>query len=137
MRLVIDTNVLLSALMTRQTPPDRLYEAWREGRFVLVSCKQQLEEIRRVSRRDSVRLRLRATEAGRMVNDIRSLSVMLDALPVVDISPDPYDNYLLALAEAGQADVLVTGDKQGMLALGRHCVTCIVTARDALELFTV
>ena len=107
MRLVIDTNVLLSALMTRETPPDRLYEAWREGRFVLVSCEQQLEEIRRVSRRDSVRLRLRPVEAGRMVNDIRSLAVMLDALPVVDVSPDPYDNYLLALAEAGQADVLV------------------------------
>ena len=75
-RLVVDTNVLLSALMTRKTPPDRLYEAWREGRFVLVSCEQQLEEVRRVSRRDSVRLRLRPTEAGRMVNDIRSLAVM-------------------------------------------------------------
>ena len=136
MRLVIDTNVLISALMTRDTPPDRLYEAWREGRFVLVSCEQQLEEIRRVSRRDSVRLRLRPAEAGRMVNDIRSLAVMLDALPDVDVSLDPYDNYLLALAEAGQADALVTGDKRDVLALGRHRGTRIVTARDALALFT-
>ena len=136
MRLVIDTYVLLSALMTRDTPPDRLYEAWREGRFVLVSCERQLEEMRRVSRRDSVRLRLRPAEAGRMVNHIRSLAVMIDALPDVDVSPDPYDNYLLALAEAGQAEALVTGDKRDVLALGTHRGTRIVTAQDALALFT-
>jgi predicted nucleic acid-binding protein len=70
-----------------------------------------------------------------MVNDIRSLAVMLDALPVVDASPDPCDNYLLALAEAGQADVLVTGDKRDVLVLGRHRGTRIVTVRDALTLF--
>lgn len=135
MRLVVDTNVLLSALITQNTPPDRLYENWREGRFVLLSSEQQLEEIRRVSRRDSVRLRLRPAEAGRMVNDIRSLAVMLDALPVVDVSPDPYDNYLLAMAEAGQANALVTGDKRDLLALVRHRGIRIVTAREALALF--
>lgn len=121
--------------MTRDTPPDRLYENWREGRFVLLSCEQQLEEIRRVTRRDSVRLRIRPAEAGRMVNDMRSLAVMLDALPAVDVSPDPYDNYLLAMAEAGQADALVTGDKRDLLALGKHHGIRIVTARDALALF--
>lgn len=100
-----------------------------------MSCEQQLEEIRRVSRRDNFRLRLRPIEAGRMVNDIRSLAVMLDALPQVHVSPDPYDNYLLALAEAGQANALVTGDRRDVLALGRHRGIRIVTARDALALF--
>jgi predicted nucleic acid-binding protein len=35
-------------------------------------------------------------------------------------SPDPADNFLLALAEAGNADYLVTGDKSGLLALASH-----------------
>ena len=136
MRLVIDTNVLISALITRNTPPDQLYQAWRDGRFVLVSCEQQLEEIRRVTRRAGVRLRLRPAQAGRMIKDVRSLAAMVEALPIVDVSPDPYDNYLLALAEAGQADALITGDKRDVLALGRHGGTLIMTARDALSHFT-
>jgi uncharacterized protein len=59
---------------------------------------------------------------------------MVETLPLVERSPDPYDNYLLALAEAGNADYLVTGDKTGLLALGDHHGTRIVTARDFSEL---
>jgi uncharacterized protein len=33
MRVILDTNILIAALITRATPPDRLYEAWRDGRF--------------------------------------------------------------------------------------------------------
>ena len=44
-RLVLDTNVLLSALLTRGTTPDLLYQAWRKGVFDLVSSAAQIEEI--------------------------------------------------------------------------------------------
>jgi predicted nucleic acid-binding protein len=44
----------------------------------------------------------------------------------VDRSPDPDDNYLLAIAEAGEARFLVTGDKP-LLGLKRHKSTRIVT----------
>ena len=50
-------------------------------------------------------------------------------------SPDPADNFLLALAEAGNADYLVTGDKSGLLALASHKSTRIITARDFAGLF--
>ena len=45
-------------------------------------------------------------------------------------SPDPTDDFLLALCEAGNADYLVTGDKSGLLALDRHKATRIVSASD-------
>ena len=51
-------------------------------------------------------------------------------MPRVARSPDPTDDFLLALCEAGKADYLVTGDKSGLLALGRHKGTQIVSARD-------
>jgi uncharacterized protein len=53
---------------------------------------------------------------------------MIDPLPQVQRSPDPDDDFLLAAAEAGKADYLVTGDKSGLLALVRHEGTRIVTA---------
>jgi putative PIN family toxin of toxin-antitoxin system len=113
-RVILDTSVLLSALMTRGTPPDRLYEQWRHGRFDLASCERQFEELNRVSRRPFFRERIRPSEIGRMVNDIRRLALMCDPLPSVTGSPDPDDDFLPTLAQATDADYLVTGDKSGL-----------------------
>lgn len=133
MRLVLDTNILLSALMVRGTPPDKLYEAWRHGRFQLASAEQQLEELKRVSRRPFFQDRLTASEIGRMVNDIRRLATMCDPLPDVSASPDPNDDFLLAIAQAADADYLITGDKSDLLALGSHGRTRIVSARAMVQ----
>jgi hypothetical protein len=134
MRLILDTNVLIAALITRDTPPDALYRAWRDGAFDLVTSEQQLEELRAVTRRESVRLRLLPAEAGRMVNDLRSLAVVVEQMEQLDISSDPYDNFLLAMAQASRADALVTGNKRDLLSLGQHLGTRILTARQALSL---
>lgn len=134
MRVVLDTNILLSALMTRGTPPDRLYEAWRHGRFDLVSAEKQIDELREVVRRPFFQTRLRASEIGRMINDIRRLAAMCDTLPTVQRSPDPADDFLLAMCEASSADYLVTGDKSHLLALKRHRTTHILSARALAEL---
>lgn len=134
MRVVLDTNILIAALITKDTPPDRAYQSWRAGKFMLLSCDQQLEEIRRVTRREGVRFRIRPVEAGRMVNDLRRLALILERLPVVEVSSDPYDNYLLAMAAAGDADYLVTGDKRDLLALERHGRTRIISVRAFLAL---
>jgi uncharacterized protein len=56
-------------------------------------------------------------------------------LPRVQRSPDPTDDFLLALSEAGKADYLVTGDKSGLVALARHQNTRIISARDFAALF--
>jgi putative PIN family toxin of toxin-antitoxin system len=133
MRVILDTNILLSALMGRGTPPDRLYEHWKDGRFVLASCERQLEELNRVTRRPFFRERIKPSEAGRLVNDLRRLALMGDPLPVVRRSPDADDDWLLALAEKIQADYLVTGDKSDLLPLDHHGTTRIVTARQLAE----
>jgi len=134
MRIILDTNILIAALMTRGTPPDRLYESWRDGRFALLTSELQIEELRRVTRREGVRFRINPAQAGRLVNDLRHMATMLARLPTVAVSPDPYDYFLLAMAEAGRADLLVTGDKRGLLELSSHAGTRIVTARAAVDL---
>ena len=137
MRFILDTNILIAALITRGTPPDHLYEAWRDGRFTLITSELQIEEIRRVTRREGIRFRIHPAEAGRLVNDLRRLATLIERLPTIDVSPDPYDNFLLAMAQAGQADVLVTGDKRDLLALSCHQGTHILTAREALGFLRV
>ena len=53
-------------------------------------------------------------------------------MPIVSVSPDPYDNYLLAMASEGEADFLVTGDKRDLLGLKLYEGTRITTVREFL-----
>ena len=128
MRIILDTNILLSGLITPGGVPGRLIDAWFDRRFTLVSHPLQLDEFRAVSRRDKIRALVRPSEAGRLVNQIAALADMPERLPPVERSRDPRDDFLLALCEAGAADRLVTGDKDDLLALQRHGAATIVTA---------
>lgn len=135
MRVVLDTNILVSALMVQMGYPATVYRAWQEGHFTLLTCAGQLEELRATLRKPSVAERIKPYKAGRLVNELKELALDIGALPPVRRSPDPTDDFLLALSEAGKADYLVTGDKGGLLVLARHGHTRIVSARDFAALF--
>ena len=134
MRLVIDTNVLISALLSNVSVPAQLVELWREGRFALLTSAEQVDELMRMTRYPKLRARLSAPLAGRLINELRDLAEVVADLPRVEASPDPFDNHLLAAAVAGHADYLVTGDKSGLLVLKLFEGTRIVTVRDFLDL---
>lgn len=133
MRLVIDTNILVSALLAAGSLPAHLLVHWRQGRFELLTSVEQVDELRRVTRYPKIRARLAPAQAGRLVNELHGLAITVTNLPVVTASPDPNDNHLLALAEAGAADILVTGDKRDLLALQRHAGTRILGVRAFLS----
>lgn len=86
-----------------------------------------------VTRYPKIRERISPSLAGRMINELRDLSVMVDHLPIVDISPDPYDNYILSIASGGGADYLVTGDKRDLLHIKKYDGTVIVSVSDFLQ----
>jgi uncharacterized protein len=133
MRLVIDTNVLLSALMSPRSPSARIFALWRSRKFALLTGAEQLDEVVRVTRYPRVRSRLTPALAGELVNRLRDLANVLEKLPRLTLCDDPDDNYLLALAEAGEAQFLITRDKQ-LLALKRHKSARIVTPADFIAL---
>lgn len=132
MRLVIDTNILISSLLTSTSLPAHLIVLWREGRFDLLTSADQLDELMRATRYPKIRERLSPSLAGRLINEVRDLAIMVTNLPVVTASSDPYDNYLLAMASAGAADFLLTGDKRDLLGLKLFEGTKIITVRDFL-----
>lgn len=73
------------------------------------------------------------SEAGHMINGLRYQAVVLTELPTLEVSPDPDDNPILAMAVAYQADYLVSGDKDDLLALKKIEHTKILTARQFLK----
>jgi putative PIN family toxin of toxin-antitoxin system len=96
-RLVIDTNILISALLSGTSLPAHLIVLWREGRFDLLTAAEQLDELMRVTRYPKLRERLAPALAGRLINQLRDIAVVVKNLPAVTVASDPYDNYLLAL----------------------------------------
>lgn len=131
MRVILDTNVLLGALISPHGPPDTIYRAWRAARFDLVTSVVQLDELRRVSRYPKLKIILPAHRVGTMVNNMQR-AIVLDALPPLPEgveANDPNDVFLLAMSLAGEADYLVTGDRRaGLLQHGSVSRTRIVTS---------
>ena len=134
MRVVLDTNVLVAALITPHHPPDQVFKAWLAGLFTLVTSEEQLEEFRRVTRYPRVRALVEPAAAGTMLNTLAAVAVVSGNLPAVDRSRDPGDNFLLAMAEVGDADYLVTGDRRDLLALKRHGRAKIIKVRAFLKI---
>jgi len=128
MRVVLDTGILVAALITVGTPPDKIYQAWKKKRFELFTSEWQLEEFRRVSRYPKLRSFINPAEAGQMVNGIKLNAFVYTSLPAVDVCKDPDDNPILAIALECKADFLVTGDKRDLLSMERIHMTPIVSA---------
>jgi putative PIN family toxin of toxin-antitoxin system len=128
MRVVLDTNILFSALISPHGPPDAIYRAWRLARFQLVTSDAQLAEIRRASRYPKFQSILQPARVGVMVNNMQR-AIVLETLPDTFEATDPNDAFLLAMAAVGEVDYLVTGDQRaGLLQRGNLDRTRIVTA---------
>jgi uncharacterized protein len=130
MRVVIDTNIVASALITPGGKPAAIIDAWLDGKFTLLTCAAQLDELHATLEKPRVAELIKPHKAGRLINQIKRLAEDLAPLPSVERSSDPRDDYLLALSEAGKADYLVTGDKGGLLSLNRHKTTRIVSGSE-------
>lgn len=133
MRIVLDTNPLVSALISRSGPTDRLYIAWTKQRYDLVTSNERLDEFRRVTRYPRVKKLIDPSAAGTIYNQLLASGVVLEKLPAIDRLRDPGDNFLLAMAEAGAAEYLVTGDKRDLLSLKQHGNTRVVNAVEMLN----
>ena len=133
MRVVLDTNILIGALITKGTPPDTLYQAWLRGDIELVTSTAQLTEIDNVLSRPRLQKYVDADEAAVIVQNMGTRALVLDEIPAVNLSPDPKDNPILATAIAGKADLIISGDKKHILLLKDVEGIPVVTAREALE----
>ena len=129
MLVVLDTNILFSALITKAGTPGPIYQAWDDHVFQVVTCHEQLEEIRRASKYFRFRSTMKRADVGRLINRLRA-SRMIHPLVKLHSALDPSDSFLLDLAEVSNADYLVTGDRRsGLLERQRVGRAAILTAK--------
>ena len=133
MRVILDTNFLLSALLSPLGAPAKLLHAWERKAFTLVTAEPLIAEFREVAARPFVRARLRSSTIDLLAEGLRDFSYFCRNLPSVPVAPDPKDRYLLAMAQASQAQFLVTGDKE-LLRLKIHKSTRIITPAAMIEI---
>jgi uncharacterized protein len=100
-RLVVDTNIFISALLVPTFLPAHLITVWRAGAFDVLTSVEQLDELIRVTRYPRIRERLYPALTGRMINELRDVASVLCHLPTIAVSQDPHDNYLLARSRDG------------------------------------
>lgn len=135
MRVVLDTNIFVSALMSREGLPVWGIRLWLEKRYDLVTSEWQIAELRRVSRYERVKPYVSHAEVGTLVNTLREKALVLDNLPSVNYSSDIDDNPILATAIKGQVQYVVSGDKAHMLDLNTVRGIPIIPVYEFVRLF--
>lgn len=119
MKVVLDTNVLVSGLMFPSSTPGRIVAAWSEAQFDVVSSHEQLVEIGRVLGYPRIRRILKWSDQ-RIEQFVKLLFVRVEVverdLTATEIPRDPDDAPILGILVAAEADFLVTGDRD-LLAL--------------------
>lgn len=136
MRAVIDTNVLISGFISRESYPAKLVDGWVEKRFEPVVSEEIIREYREVFARD------RFSALGSVEERLKLLGTLLSFEHVVLVSPqericmvkdDPRDDIFLECAAAGECEFIISGD-QHLLKLKQYKNIKVITAKEFIEL---
>jgi len=131
MRAVLDTNVLLSALIFPGSKPDQVLQRVSRGEVELFLSPFILGELERIL---LDKFRFTKPQTAERVNVIRRMATLVEpALRVALVVGKDDDNRILECALAAQADYLVTGDKMHLLPLRSVGPSKIVTPADFLD----
>jgi putative PIN family toxin of toxin-antitoxin system len=138
-RIVVDTNLLVSAVISSGLPR-RLLDAALASTFELCTSEVLLAELQEVLSREKFASRLLPAQwtPESFVDDLRKVATVVSpaAVPRV-VANDADDDHVLAAAVTCGADLIASGDKRHVLPLGSHQGIPIVTARQALHLLDV
>ena len=131
-RVVLDTNLVLSAVVFRGDATAVLRRTWQSRRFVPLVSRATVGELIRVL--GYPKLALMAQEREDLLSDYLPFCetvVVPSPPPPMPACRDPFDVPFLELASAGRANFLVTGD-QDLLDLSAEFTCPIVTSADFL-----
>lgn len=125
LRVVLDTNVLLSGIAYPASVPGKILAAWRHGSVEVLLSDYILSELRRVLPRLAYRHGLSASEIDDLVD---ALSIQAEVIePATSSTPDLRDpkdqdvlGTLLTALQTSAADYLITGDKDLLVLADRH-----------------
>jgi len=134
-RVVLDTNVAVSALVFREGRLAWLREAWAAGRVVPLVSAETLAELVRVLAYPKLKLSDEETK-NVLAHHMEHAEAVREAGASVRVPEcrDPDDRKFLQLAYAAKADALVTGDADLLMLAGRSRVSILTPAALKAEL---
>lgn len=130
---VLDTNALATGIVSRDSPPGQLIDAWNDGLFHLVISEHIITELTRTLAKDYFRQRLTEAEAVDAVALLREQATVTPMIATVSgVATHSEDDLILATAVSSKARYLVTGDKQ-LQKLGRFKGVTILSPANFLS----
>ena len=133
MRIIIDTNLYVSAL-TNDNSRQWLDALLLNSALILLINDTLLSELDAVMHRPKFRRYVSPAQIDQLMNLLLERATLIETVSKVQVSPDPKDDFLLALCRDGQADYLLTGNKLDLLALRQFDSTQIMTLTEFLTL---
>ncbi len=135
LKAVLDTNVLVSGLISPGGAPALLIGAWREKKFELVLSPAILEEVAEVLQRDKIRRYYEHIDKDlprKYVTGLRRFATLVTGrVEAKGVCADPQDDKLIAAALEANADYLVSGDEH-LLSLKEYREVRIVRPAEFL-----
>ena len=132
-RLVLDTGVIVSALLFR-SEASALFEAWRDGRFLLAVTDAILDEYARALRYPLFRL-TEDEAVGIMEQLVLPYCQRFDAVVGPRYCPDPDDDKFVNCALVAQAGALVSADRELLRLAASVARVPIIPVADAVARF--
>ena len=135
-RAVVDTNTLVSGIISPLGAPAQIIRHWQRGDFLLLTSSALLAELRRVLEypRIAERLGWSGEERTQFVERVETLALITPGvLSLPGVTRDPKDDPVVACAIEGRAEFIVSGD-QDLLVLGTYEDVRLVTPREFLGL---
>jgi uncharacterized protein len=129
-RVVLDTNVVVSALLKPQGLEDQVLRLSLAGRLLLCTSPAVLEEYARVL--PSPKFKLRPEEVAAILKQLEKASSLFHPAQTLKISDHESDNRFYECADAAQANFLITGNLKHFKK--DYKGTRVVTARQLLDL---
>ncbi len=129
-RVVIDTNILISALGW-EGKPRQVFQRVLNNEFELILPKKQLEELRRVM--DYPKFEFTDEQKSRFIGVLLAVVIIVETHDSIDIiKDDPSDNVILEAAVENNAHYLISGDDH-LLRLKEYRNVRIITANGFLQ----
>lgn len=136
LRVVLDTNVFVSGLLSKTGLPAKILDAWRAGQYLLIASPPIVAEIKRVLQAPRIREKYFITDG-----DIEQLIILLEKEALIvpgytdvkdAIPDDPSDEMFLACAVDAAADFVVSGDRH-LLEISEYKGISIITVNEFEE----
>jgi putative PIN family toxin of toxin-antitoxin system len=132
LRFVIDTNILISAILINSSTPDYAYKKAKKQRKILFS-ELTFEELRKIIIRHKFDKYILPKTRHEFINKLRKESEFIDIVEEIKECRDEKDNKFLELAVSGNADFIITGDND-LLVLNPFRNIKIITPKSFLEI---